>query len=198
MIQPRFVMGLALAGLLAGTVLAGRQAKPAPAKAAAPKAAAAPAGPIIVFETAKGPFEIETYPADSPKSVEHLIQLVRDGFYRGLRVHWVQGVAIQFGDPLTKDMSKQSQWGNGGSGKNVGAVETSKRKFERGTVGLYYRTDYGPKFGDSQIFILRGANPALDGKYAFIGKVTSGMSVIDKIEVPDRIMTAYVKGEKPR
>jgi cyclophilin family peptidyl-prolyl cis-trans isomerase len=195
MIQPRFVMGLVLAGLLAGAVLAGQQPKP---KAAGPAKAAVPAGPVIVFETVKGPFEVETYPGDSPKSVEHVLGLVRDGFYRGLRVHWVQGVAVQFGDPLTKDMTKQSQWGNGGSGKNVGVVETSKRKFERGMVGLYYRTDYGPKFADSQIFVLRGANPALDGKYAVIGHVVNGMNVVDKIEVPDRIMTAYVKGEQPR
>jgi cyclophilin family peptidyl-prolyl cis-trans isomerase len=36
----------------------------------------------------------------------------------------------------------------------------------------------------------------MDGKYAVIGKVTEGQAVVDKLEVPDVIRNAYVKGEK--
>src|SRR5678815_109022 len=54
-------------------------AKPAPttpAPAAAPRRSPG-AGPIIVFETMKGSFEIETYPNEAPKTVEHILALVK-------------------------------------------------------------------------------------------------------------------------
>ena len=59
-------------------------------KATARAPAAAPrrspgAGPVIVFETAKGTFEIETYPNEAPKTVEHILALVKRNFYNGLR-----------------------------------------------------------------------------------------------------------------
>jgi len=199
MLQPRFVMGLAIAGLLVGTAVSGQQSKSAQPKAAQPKAAAKgaqPAGPVIVVETAKGTVEIETYPSEAPKSVAHILDLVRSNFYRGQRMHWVTPGTVQFGDPQTKDMTKKDLWGTGSSGHPVGVAETSKRKFERGTVGLAYRTDFNPRTADSQIFIAKGPNPLINGKYAVIGHVTSGMDVVDKLEVPDVIKNAYVKGEK--
>jgi hypothetical protein len=41
---------------------------------------AQPAGPVIVVETVKGTFELETYPADAPKTVAHIVDLVKRGF----------------------------------------------------------------------------------------------------------------------
>jgi cyclophilin family peptidyl-prolyl cis-trans isomerase len=194
MISPRFFIGLALAGLVVGTTTAAQQPKAAPP--ASKSGAAAPKGPVIAFEFKdKGTVEIEMSPDDAPKSVAHVLDLVRNGFYRGQRIHWVQGAAVQFGDPYSKDMTKRDQWGSGGSGKSVGVAETSKHKFDRGSVGLYYQADFGPKSADSQMFILRGPNSALDGKYAMIGHVVNGMATVDKLEVTDRILNAYVKGE---
>ncbi len=40
--------------------------------------------PVVVFETAKGSFEMEMYPNEAPKSVEHILTLVRRNFYNGL------------------------------------------------------------------------------------------------------------------
>ena len=89
---------------------------------------------------------------------------------------------LQFGDPLTKDMTKKDMWGTGGSGKPVGEDETkmAKHKFVRGTVGLGYRQDFSPKTADSYIVIIKGANSAMDGKYAVLGKVSDGMAVADR------------------
>lgn len=209
MLQSRHFVGVALAGLIAaGTALSGQQksapAKPAPAKSAPAKATAAPAGPVLVFNFVRGlgsskqtlgTIEIETYPADAPKSVEHIIGLVKNRFYNGLRVHWSTPSLIQFGDPASKDMSKRDMWGTGGSGKVVGVAEASlaKHKFERGVVGLAYRQEYDPKTADSQLFVIKGANSAANGKYAVVGKVTEGLAVVDKLEVGDRIETAVVK-----
>ena len=45
------------------------------------------AGPIVVVETTKGTFAFETYPREAPKTVAHIVALVRRGFYDGQRVH---------------------------------------------------------------------------------------------------------------
>ena len=96
--------------------------------------------PIVVLELDKGIIEIETYPDDAPKSVAHFVGLAKRGFYRGQRFHWVQPGVIQAGDPLSRDMTKQREWGTGGSGprlsaKFLGVFEPSPRKFVRGSVG---------------------------------------------------------------
>ena len=60
----------------------------------------AAAGPVLLVETAKGAFQIETYPADAPKTVEHIVALAKRNFYNGQRVHRVVGgFVVQFGDP---------------------------------------------------------------------------------------------------
>ena len=79
---------LILAALLTGAPLLAGQAKPpakpAPAKPAPAKTPPAPpatptpgAGPIVVVETVKGTFEFETYPNEAPRTVEHVLNLVK-------------------------------------------------------------------------------------------------------------------------
>src|SRR4030095_9233400 len=67
-----------------GTAKPPAQGAPAPAAAPTPSRGAAP---IIVFDTVKGSFEVETYPNEAPKTVEHILELVKRNFYNGLRVH---------------------------------------------------------------------------------------------------------------
>ena len=99
---------------------------------------------------------------------------------------------------LSRDLTKRQEWGTGGSGprnanKPIGVAEPAKKKFERGSVGLAYRTGYKPETADSQFFILQGPNPALDGKYAMLGKVVKGMDVVDKLEMGDSIKNVTIK-----
>jgi cyclophilin family peptidyl-prolyl cis-trans isomerase len=95
-------------------------------------------------------------------------------------------------------MSKMQKWGTGGSGANfalrpIGIAEMSKRPFARGLVGLAYITGSKPETADCQFFIVKGATPALNGKYAIIGRVTKGMAVADKIERLDILKMVTVK-----
>src|SRR5687768_5405308 len=84
-------------------------------------------GAVLVFETVKGTFEIETYPSEAPKTVAHIVGLVNKRFYNGLRVHRVvPNFVVQFGDPQTRDMTKKPDWGKQSSGKPIGVVEFSK------------------------------------------------------------------------
>jgi len=153
---------------------------------------AAPAGPTLLVDTAKGQIEIRLNPADAPKTVEHILGLVAHNFYRGQRVHRVEASLVQFGDPNSRNMSLQNAWGSGGSGSPIGVAEiTPKMKHVRGSVGLGYSDS--PKFGDSQLYIMKRASPSLDGKYCVLGQVTKGMDVVDKLEVTDPIRNVTLK-----
>ena len=165
--------------------------KPAPAKPVAPAAASPAAGPVVVFETEKGIFEFETFPAQAPKTVAHIIGLVQKRFYNGLRVHRVvPGFVVQFGDPLTRDMTKRDRWGSGGSGRNIGVAEV-KRKHVIGAVAAAHPGD--PRLGDSQMYITFAAQPKLDRDFTVFGQVTSGMDVARKLVVNDIIRRVTVK-----
>lgn len=173
------------------TGLAGQRAGTPPA---VPPAAALPG---FVMETAKGTIEIELFAADAPKSVEHLLVLFRRGFYRGLRFHRVETSLVQIGDPLTRDMSRQAYWGSGNSGNPIGVAEISKRHTHvRGTVALGHGGD--ARYADSHIYIMKRASPSLDGKHTIVGRVVRGMAVVDKLEVTERVVNAYVRGEGPK
>ena len=156
------------------------------------QATSAAAGPILVVDTVKGTFQIQLLPAEAPKSVEHILSLVKRNFYRSQRIHRAVPTLIQFGDPQTRDMTKQAYWGSGNSFRPIGVAEISKtRKHVRGTVGLAHAGN--ATLADSQIYILKTANPPLDGKHAIIGQVTSGMSVVDKLERTDLIKLVTIK-----
>lgn len=182
---------LALAAALAAAIVvvpvAARQAKPAAGQA---KPAA---GPVIVVDTVKGQIEISLFPAEAPKSVEHIVALVQRGFYRGQRFHRVEASLAQFGNGSSRDMTLQASWGSGGSGSPINVFELTKRKHVRGAVGLAHAGN--PTSADSQLYIMKRPSPGLDGKHAIIGQVTAGMAVVDRLEVTDLIKNVTLKGE---
>ncbi|HXG88289.1 MAG TPA: peptidylprolyl isomerase [Vicinamibacterales bacterium] len=153
-------------------------------------------GPVLVFETEKGIIEIETYPAQAPKTVAHIVGLVNKRFYNGLRVHRVvPNFVIQLGDPASRDMTKKDSWGRGGSGTSIGVAEFAKNfKHAPGIVSMAHAGDAAK--ADSQFFIVTGPASHLDGKHQIFGKVITGMDVVKKIAAEDRIIRATVKGAK--
>jgi cyclophilin family peptidyl-prolyl cis-trans isomerase len=189
-------MAFAAACALASAAV-GAQTKPVePAKPAGPAAPVSTA-PIVVVETARGTFEMTLLPAVAPKSVAHILDLVRKNFYRGLRVHRVTDGLAQMGDPQTRNVSLEEFWGQAGSGQTIGVAEISKTQSHvRGAVGVAHSGN--PKAADSQFYIMKVASPKLDGDYAIIGHVTAGMAVVDQLQVKDVIKNCYVKGEGPK
>jgi cyclophilin family peptidyl-prolyl cis-trans isomerase len=139
--------------------------------------------PRLVFETPKGEFTIEFFPADAPKTVEQLLSLAKRNFYRGQRVHRVERSLVQFGDPTSRDVSRKAWWGRSGSGRPVGVAEFSKRTHSRGMVSMAHSGNAAA--ADSQMFILKTATPSYDGKHVIVGRVTSGMDVVDRLAVGD-------------
>lgn len=158
------------------------------------------AGSVIVFETSKGPFEVETYPNEAPKTVAHILALVKRNFYNGLRVHRVApNFVVQFGDPQTRDVTKKEMWGKGpgaGSGKPIGVAEPHKNRLHKlGAVAMAHAGNQAQ--ADSQIYITLRPTPELNGKYTVFGQVISGMDVVQKIQVGDVIKRASVRAEAP-
>jgi peptidyl-prolyl cis-trans isomerase B (cyclophilin B) len=161
------------------------------AQGAAVKAPAAQ-DPILVLETVKGTIEIRLFKSEAPKSVAHLLELMKRSFYRGQRFHRVTASLVQVGDLMSRDMSRKDYWGTGNTGNPIGVFELSKKRSHvRGAVGLAHSGD--PRSADSQFYIMKTASPSLDGKHAIVGQVVSGMPVVDKLVVTDMIKNATVK-----
>ena len=178
---------------LAQTTAATKAPAPAPAAQKSPGG-----GQVFVIETMKGTIEIETYPNEAPKTVEHILALIKRNFYNGQRIlRIVPGQLVQFGDPQTRDMTKQAWWGRGfdaGSGKSIGAAEFSKKRLHKvGSVSMAHAGD--AREADSQMFISLSAQPKWNGQYTVFGQVISGMDVVRKLAVTDRIVRVTLKPE---
>jgi cyclophilin family peptidyl-prolyl cis-trans isomerase len=154
------------------------------------------AGPaVIVVETEKGTFEIETYPNEAPKTVAHILALINKRFYNGQRAHRVvPGFVMQFGDQQTRDMTKEKMWGRV-AGEPIGAAEFSKlRTHVKGAVAMAHNGDASK--ADTQMYVTLADTPRLNGKYVVFGKVIGGMDVVEKIKYADRIVRVTVREAK--
>ena len=155
-----------------------------------------PLGPVIVVDTTKGTFEFETYPNDAPKTVAHVVDLVRQGFYDGQRVHRaIPGFIVEWGDPRSRDVTREAEWGRGAgasSGKPVGASEMPRKRLQtRGAVGLAHPGV--PAKGDSQIYVTLADRPELNGRYTVFGRVIAGEDVPARLARGDLIRRMSVK-----
>ena len=150
----------------------------------------------LYLDIPAGRVVIKLRPDLAPNHVARIKELVRKGFYDGLKFHRViPGFMAQTGDPLGN--------GTGGSGKNIKA-EFSKEHFGRGMVGM--ARSNSPDSADSQFFIVLGDAGFLDGKYTVFGQVDSGMELVDKIKAgseanngavanPDKIVRAQIAAD---
>ena len=158
--------------------------------------AAAQTAPVIVVETSKGTFEIETYPTEAPQTVAHIVELVSKGFYDGQRVHRaLSGFVVQWGDPRSRDAASESEWGRGdaaSSGNPIGVAEMSRTRLHTaGAVGVAHPGTAAK--GDSQIYVTLANRPDLDLRYAVFGGVISGGDVPARLQKGDLIQRVYVK-----
>jgi cyclophilin family peptidyl-prolyl cis-trans isomerase len=152
--------------------------------------------PVIVVETSKGAFEFDTYPADAPKTVAHIVDLVKRGFYDGQRVHRAApGILVQWGDPRSRDVEQAANWGRGpeaSSGQAIGVSEINKKHTHvTGAVAVAHPGT--PAGADSQIYVTLAPQPDLDGWYTVFGHVRAGAEVPARLERGDVITKMYVK-----
>ena len=158
--------------------------------------ASAQQGPVVVVETTKGAFAFETYPNEAPKTVAHILQLVRDSFYDGQRFHRaLPGFLIQWGDPRSRDPRKESDWGRGDAASNgtpVGVPEMNKKRTHgKGAVAIAHAGD--PAKADSQIYVTLADRPDLDGRYTVFGHIIAGADVPARMQRGDLITRMYIR-----
>jgi cyclophilin family peptidyl-prolyl cis-trans isomerase len=144
--------------------------------------------PAAVISMEKGgEFRIDFYAEDAPKTVENFVTLAKKGFYDGLTFHRVQpGVLVHGGDPRGD--------GSGGPGYTIKA-EFNKQKHVRGAVAMARLVS--PDSAGSQFYIMLAGAGELDGQYAVFGKVTSGMEVVDRIALGDKMKTVKIVEASP-
>jgi peptidyl-prolyl cis-trans isomerase B (cyclophilin B) len=140
---------------------------------------------VATIETSKGVIKFKFYPKDAPQSVANFIDLAQKGFYNGLSFHRVEpGFVIQGGDPNGN--------GTGGPGYSIKAEFNSQKHLE-GTVAMARSSD--PNSAGSQFYICLAPAPFLDNNYTVFGQVISGMDVVKKIAIGDKMIKVTV-GEK--
>ena len=89
---------------------------------------------------------------------------------------------VQYGD--MNDGYDASAAGMGGSDKPDIVAEFSAEPFVRGTIGMARAQD--PNSANSQFFICFGDASFLNGQYTVVGKVESGMELVDNIKKGDQ------------
>src|SRR5438093_4231321 len=168
------VCGLAVAA--ATSSVAGQEAKKAGGKL------------LAHFTTTEGPFTVELFEKDAPKTVANFVGLaegtkewtdpktgakMKKPFYDGIVFHRViANFMIQAGDPLGV--------GTGGPGYSIPDEFNSSRKLDK--AGVLAMANKGtPASGGSQFFITLAPTEWLNGKHTVFGEVVSGMDVVKKI-----------------
>lgn len=139
-------------------------------------------GTKVVMTTSKGDITMILY-EDMPVTTTNFLNLIGEGFYKGLTFHrYEPGFVIQGGDPNGD--------GTGGSTNTIELEISEARSHSRGTLGMARSND--PNSASSQFFINLGDNTFLDGNYAVFGYVSEGMDVVDQLRVGDVILSMQV------
>jgi peptidyl-prolyl cis-trans isomerase A (cyclophilin A) len=135
--------------------------------------AKAPSVYRVVFTTTKGSFTVTVHRQWSPHGADRFYNLVRSRFYDGdefFRV--VKGFVVQFG--ISGFPAVSGAWQNA-----TIKDDPVKASNARGTITF---ADAGPDTRTTQVFVNLGNNASLDGQgFSPFGRVTSGMSVVDKL-----------------
>ena len=139
----------------------------------------ASANEVAVMKTTEGDMVIEFWPDAAPKTVENFKALAKKGFYDATAFHRIiKGFMIQGGDPLSKDLTKEDQWGMGDPGYKIKA-EFNDHPHVRGVLSM--ARSASPDSAGSQFFICHGTASGLDHKYTAFGKLIKGDDVLEKI-----------------
>jgi peptidyl-prolyl cis-trans isomerase B (cyclophilin B) len=134
---------------------------------------------VAVIKTSEGDMVVQFWNDAAPNTIENFKKLARSGFHDGTIFHRiVKGFMIQGGDPNSKDLGKESSYGQGGPGYKIKA-EFNDRSHERGVISMARSSD--PDSAGSQFFICLASVPRLDHQYTTFGKLIKGDDVLEKI-----------------
>jgi peptidylprolyl isomerase len=137
---------------------------------------------IDVTGAANGTIVIDLLSDVAPQHVAQITALAGEGAYDGVVFHRViDGFMAQTGDvEFGKSGGDTAMAGMGGSTKPDLPAEFSDIPFDRGIVGMARSQD--PNSANSQFFIMFAPGEFLNGQYTVVGRVISGMEVVDAIK----------------
>ena len=138
-----------------------------------------------LVHTSRGDFTIALDIKAAPVTVNNFVYISQHHFYDGLTFHRVvPDFVVQGGDPNGD--------GTGGPPYKL-PNETNPAPWNRGSLGM---ASSAAGVSGSQFFVVTKDSPFLssNGVYNHFGTVTSGMDVVDKIQVGDQILTVTISG----
>ena len=128
----------------------------------------------VTTRTNLGTFAFALDVKASPCTTASFASLVRKKFFDGTRFHRiVPGFVIQGGDPTGT--------GNGGPGYSVVDTPPATAKYTKGVVAMAKTASEPAGTSGSQFFVVTAADAGLPPDYALLGKVTSGLPVVERI-----------------
>ncbi len=153
-----------------------------------PDAVALQGQDILVIEVAgqaNGTVEILLNTDIAPAHVARIKALAAKGAYDNVVFHRViGGFMAQTGDvQFGKRGGSTAQAGMGGSSLENLKAEFSDKKFVKGVVGMARSASLDS--ANSQFFIMLDDAPSLNGQYTVVGRVISGMDVVEAIKKGD-------------
>ena len=132
----------------------------------------------VRMRTTRGLVVMELKPNEAPGAVASFVTLIGQRFYDNLYVHRVvPNFVAQGGDPRGD--------GNGSAPYNLRS-EFGDLRYEEGSVGL---ASAGKDTESCQFFITHTPTPHLDGRYPIFARVVSGMDVVHKLDIGDKILS---------
>jgi len=140
------------------------------------------ANTVVVIDTSLGTIEVELFADKAPITVANILSYVDDGFYDGTIFHRVINNFMVQGGGFEPGMRQKKTKGT------IKNESTNGLQNKRGTLAMA-RTP-APDSASSQFFINTDDNGFLDRAqaqdgvgYCVFGQVTSGMEVVDKMQV---------------
>ena len=125
-------------------------------------------------ETNCGSFTIALDVKSAPNAGASLVSLAKAGFFDGtIFTRIVPGFVIQGGDP--------TGGADGDPGYTTVDVPRRGTRYTRGVVAMAKGDSEPPGTGGSQFFVVTGQDAGLPPDYAFLGRVTKGIDVMDRI-----------------
>ena len=138
-----------------------------------------------VVKTNCGTFEIALDTERAPKTTNSVAFLAEEGFYDDTTFHRiVPEFVIQGGDPAGD--------GTGGPGYSVVEKPPANLAYTKGVVAMAKSSAEPPGTSGSQFYVVTGADAGLPPEYALLGKVSSGLDVVERIGELETV------GEKPK
>jgi cyclophilin family peptidyl-prolyl cis-trans isomerase len=130
---------------------------------------------VAMVSTSCGDFQITLDAKRAPKTGGSFKFLADQKFFDGTSFHRiVKDFVIQGGDPAAN--------GSGGPGYTIVEAPPKNLTYDKGIVAMAKTGTDPPGASGSQFFVVTGPGAAtLPPEYALLGKVTSGMDVVDKI-----------------